>query len=109
MRGMAKKWEGKYNPGFLVIARMGFAVWRVSLRLAMGAAEGTGLLLRPVRGLPWMGSHPGLRFASPWATILRRFAAQTGQRLRGPTGQRINGSAAQRLNVSTAQRLNGST
>ena len=96
---------GKYNPVSLVIPRMVSAVWRMVFaniveRLPLGAAEGAGLLLRPVRGLPWMGSHPGLRFASPWATILRRFAAQTVSRPHGSTDQRPHGSTAPRLDVN---------
>jgi len=30
----------------------------------------------PLQGFPIVGFHPGFRFASPWATILRRFAAE---------------------------------
>ena len=37
--------------------------------------EGAGLLLRPFRACRVGGGYPGLRFAPPWATILRRFAA----------------------------------
>ena len=29
----------------------------------------------PLQGFPIVGFHPGFRFAAPWATILRRFAA----------------------------------
>ncbi len=42
----------------------------------------------------------------PWATILRRFAAQP---LNGTATQPLNGSMEKRLNRSTAQTLNRST
>ena len=45
-----------------------------------------------------MGSHPGFRFASPWATILRRFAAQR-------LYPRLNGSIRGSTALSAAQRL----
>ena len=72
------------NARHVAAPRTVFAPWRVVLfwaslngrrTLALPRDAAARLLLRPFRAYPGGACYPGLRFAPPWATILRRFAA----------------------------------
>ena len=65
-------------PRAVFVAARVFSSWAsLNARRPSLSAETlrAGLLLRPFRAYPGWFSHPGFRFAPPWATILRRFAA----------------------------------
>jgi len=65
-------------PRTVLVGRGVVLFWGIverSPRIALLGDEVAGLLLRPFRACALGGFHPGLRFAPPWATILRRFAA----------------------------------
>jgi len=64
--------------GQLLLAGVSFVSGAVERppRIALLGEEATGLPPRPYRACLLGLLYPGLRFAAPWATILRRFAAE---------------------------------